>query len=122
MRVPITLCSLVLVATACGSETPSSFDTDAAPKDAAPDVTVADANDSGLPSFPDAASPDAAACDQIHIGILGNPGANASSNFQTWLTQAGTSVQRIQTTNATPLTAPLRKRCPFRACRGTVRG
>jgi hypothetical protein len=45
------------------------------------------------------------ACSHLNIGILGNPGADASSNFQTWLTNAGTSVQRIQTMSGVPLTA-----------------
>src|SRR5450631_3439809 len=38
-----------------------------------------------------------AACSQLNIGILGNPGSNASSNFQAWLEARGTSVQRFQT-------------------------
>ncbi len=53
----------------------------------------------------DSALTDAAACTQLNIGILGNPGANASSNFQTWLQKSGTTVQRIQTTTGEPLTA-----------------
>ena len=48
---------------------------------------------------------DAAACTQLRIGIFGNPGANASSNFQQWLVSAGMSVQRVQTTATEPLTA-----------------
>jgi len=45
------------------------------------------------------------ACSHLNIGIFGNPGANASSNFQTWLMDSGTSVQRIQTTTTDPVTA-----------------
>jgi hypothetical protein len=45
------------------------------------------------------------ACTHLNIGIFGNPGANASANFQQWLTAAGTSVQRVQTTPTDPLTA-----------------
>jgi hypothetical protein len=41
-------------------------------------------------------------CQHLNIGILGNHGSNASSNFQSWLVSAGTSVQRIQTTAPTP--------------------
>ena len=37
-------------------------------------------------------------CARLNIGILGNPGSNSSSNFEQWLTRAGTSVKRIQTT------------------------
>ena len=44
-------------------------------------------------------------CAQLNIGILGNPGANQSSNFQKWLEAKGTTVQRIQTTPDVPLTA-----------------
>jgi hypothetical protein len=44
-------------------------------------------------------------CKHLNIGIFGNPGANASSNFQQWLEMSGTSVQRIQTTTGEPLTA-----------------
>jgi len=46
-----------------------------------------------------------AACARLNIGILGNPGSNGSSNFEQWLTKAGTSVKRIQTTAAEPLSA-----------------
>jgi hypothetical protein len=52
----------------------------------------------------DGAPFDAAACTMLNIGILGNPGSNPSSNFQTWLISAGTSVTRIQTTTTDPLT------------------
>jgi hypothetical protein len=50
-------------------------------------------------------------CARLNIGILGNPGSNASSNFQSWLEARGTSVQRIQTTPDVPLTADALK--PF---------
>jgi hypothetical protein len=46
-----------------------------------------------------------AACAQLNIGILGNPGSNSSSNFQAWLEARGTSVQRFQTVDGVPLTA-----------------
>src|SRR5450631_2199542 len=46
-----------------------------------------------------------AACSQLNIGILGNPGSNATSNFQSWLEARGTAVQRFQTTDGVPLTA-----------------
>ena len=45
-----------------------------------------------------------AGCSRLNIGILGNPGSNSSSNFEQWLTRAGTSVQRIQTTADETLT------------------
>jgi hypothetical protein len=45
-----------------------------------------------------------AGCARLNIGILGNPGSNSSSNFEQWLTRAGTSVARIQTTADEPLT------------------
>ena len=54
---------------------------------------------------------DAAGCTHLNIGILGNPGANASSNFQQWLQDRGTTVQRIQTATGVPLTADALK--PF---------
>lgn len=44
------------------------------------------------------------ACQHLNIGILGNPGANPSANFQQWLVMSGTSVQRIQTMTGVPLT------------------
>jgi hypothetical protein len=61
-------------------------------------------DDGGL-VLDDAAVVDAAGCTQLNIGILGNPGANPSSNFQAWLVMSGTSVTRIQTTTGVPLTA-----------------
>ncbi len=74
--------------------------------DSASDGAAADgASDGGL-SFGDATAKDGGGCTTLNIGILGNPGANPSSNFQQWLVSAGTSVTRIET-NATdpPLTA-----------------
>lgn len=97
--------SLVLVALAlgCGSTTTSTF-TDDGGTDAAP--VDASADDTGLPIFPDAATGDGAPkCNVLNIGILGNPGANPSSNFQTWLQNAGTTVKRIQTAPNVALTA-----------------
>lgn len=44
-------------------------------------------------------------CSQLNIGILGNPGSNASSDFQAWLAARGTTVQRILTTPDVSLTA-----------------
>lgn len=46
-----------------------------------------------------------AACAQLNIGILGNPGSNSASNFESWLEARGTSAQRFQTTDGVPLTA-----------------
>jgi hypothetical protein len=63
-------------------------------------------SDGGLIIDVDAApGTDSGACTTLNIGIFGNPGANASSNFQQWLVMSGTSVQRIQTTATEPLTA-----------------
>lgn len=56
----------------------------------------------------DVSTPD---CTRVNIGILGNPGMNASSNFQRWLEARGTNVQRFQTTVDVPLTAEALK--PF---------
>jgi hypothetical protein len=53
---------------------------------------------------PDGGSVDAA-CARLAIGILGSPGSNPSSNFQSWLEARGTTVQRIQTTTDVPLTS-----------------
>jgi hypothetical protein len=53
----------------------------------------------------DSGSMDAGECKHLNIGIFGNPGANASSNFQQWLEMSGTSVQRIQTTAGVTITA-----------------
>lgn len=75
-----------------------------APLDAA-DGAPADAIDDGPELIVDSAAPEAEVCTQLRIGILGNPGANASSNFQQWLEKSGTSVQRVQTTSAVALTA-----------------
>jgi len=44
-------------------------------------------------------------CARLNIGIFGNPGSNSSSNFEQWVTKAGTSVQRIQTRADEPLTS-----------------
>ncbi|HEX2673425.1 MAG TPA: hypothetical protein VHM25_21235 [Polyangiaceae bacterium] len=53
-----------------------------------------------------AADPDAGSeCSHLNIGILGNPGARASSNFQQWLVASGTSAQRIHTTSNEALTS-----------------
>jgi hypothetical protein len=73
--------------------------------------TLADTGDDGPVFVIDATPPDTAACTQLNIAIFGNPGSNASANFQQWLQKSGTSVQRIQTTTAVPLTADLLK--PF---------
>lgn len=59
---------------------------------------------SGVRSDAGSANPDAA-CSHLNIGILGNPGSNPSSNFQTWLEARGTTTRRFQTDDATPLTA-----------------
>ena len=61
-------------------------------------------DDGGIVFNIEGGTDDGSACQHLNIGILGNPGANASSNFQSWLTMAGTSVQRIQTTATDPLT------------------
>jgi hypothetical protein len=69
-------------------------------------ATGSGGNDGGLVLDIDASSGDGStACQHLNIGILGNAGANPSSNFQTWLQMAGTSVQRIQTATGVPLTA-----------------
>jgi hypothetical protein len=63
---------------------------------------------------PDAGAEDPDAgneCSHLNIGILGNPGARASSNFQQWLVDSGTSAQRIHTSSNEPLTAATLK--PF---------
>ena len=97
MRSALLLVAVALGAVGCGSTTTSTF-TDDGGTDAAP--VDASADDTGLPIFPDAATGDGAPkCNVLNIGILGNPGANPSSNFQTWLQNAGTTVKRIQTTN-----------------------
>jgi hypothetical protein len=84
-------------------------DTTAVVHDSGPPTSGLEAGppDSSAFFFPDATSeaappPDAAACMHLNIGILGNPGQNASSDFQQWLVNAGTSVQRIQTMAPTP--------------------
>ncbi len=80
---------------------------DAAAGDAhAGDAQIGDAQFGDAITLPtgDGATADAAVCTALNIGILGNAGPNPSSNFQTWLISAGTSVQRIQTTATDPLT------------------
>jgi hypothetical protein len=59
------------------------------------------AADTGGSLLGDGSTADTGACQRLRIGILGNPGANPSSDFQAWLVSAGTSVQRIQTTAPT---------------------
>jgi hypothetical protein len=44
-------------------------------------------------------------CSNLSIGILGNPGSNASSDFQAWLEARGTSARRILTAPDGDLTA-----------------
>jgi hypothetical protein len=44
-------------------------------------------------------------CNELEIGILGNPGAYSGADFDQWLVTSGASVQRIQTTADEPLTA-----------------
>ena len=53
----------------------------------------------------DAAAEDARACAALNIGTLGGPGTNPSSNFQTWLSESGTSVAPVQAVATDPLTA-----------------
>lgn len=72
---------------------------------------LADTGDDGPVFVIDSTPPDTAACTQLNIAIFGNPGSNASANFQQWLEKSGTSVQRIQTTTSVPLTADVLK--PF---------
>jgi hypothetical protein len=96
---------------ACGSGSSSqaAHDADAAttsdgesPSDAASSDGAGDA-----PSLlgDGALTDQATACTHLNIGILGIPGANPSSNFQQWLINAGTTVNRIQTTATDTLTA-----------------
>jgi hypothetical protein len=72
------------------------------------DASLSDgARDSNISLFPDGSAFDgtpseAGACRSLNIGIFGNPGVNAASDFQAWLVSAGTSVQRIQTMAPTP--------------------
>jgi len=118
-RAAFTVVSLLLGGSAFAgcSSTPSAgtiprdagADTESAPVDAGlPDASVdSESFDTGTLLFSDATaeaslSDQSAACTHLNIGILGNPGANASSDFQMWLENAGTSVQRIQTTAPTP--------------------
>jgi hypothetical protein len=61
-------------------------------------------DDGGL-MIADASGDAVSACMHLNIGIFGNPGSDASSNFQQWLVMSGTSVQRIQTMPGTPITA-----------------
>ncbi len=90
---------------ACGSSQQVFGDGGGA--DSSVDASVVDtaaseaATDSGL-TFGDVKAGDAVSCTTLNIGILGNPGANNSSNFQAWLVAAGTSVTRIQTNAADP--------------------
>ncbi len=90
---------------ACGDGTTTrSIEFDSSVVDSSP--ALDSAPDPGLKDAGAFDSADAAGCNVINIGILGNPGSNPSSNFQTWLTKAGTTVKRIQTTANVPLTAP----------------
>ncbi len=72
---------------------------------------AADASVAGGPNLnldPDAGTVDSDAgtgCSHLNIGILGNPGARASSNFQQWLEKSGTSARRIHTSTAEALTS-----------------
>ncbi|HEX2670857.1 MAG TPA: DUF4350 domain-containing protein, partial [Polyangiaceae bacterium] len=72
-----------------------------------PGVASSGSGGNGIQLVPnlDAGSPPSDGCARLNIGILGNPGSNGSSNFEQWLTKAGTSAQRIQTTPDEPLTS-----------------
>ena len=88
---------------ACGTSGGQCFGADC---DAGAPETGGDAP-SDVASFPDVtfgdgSSGDASGCTTLNIGILGNPGQNASSNFQAWLVAAGTSVTRIETQSTDP--------------------
>ena len=61
-----------------------------------------DASTGMIDQVPDAAMPN---CKRLNIGILGKLGNTTSSNFQTWLTNAGTSAKNIETTPTDLLTA-----------------
>jgi hypothetical protein len=97
--------SSIACVAACGSDTSSGFGDSGGDAPLVVDAGGGDGGDSGGPIFPDASSPDAAGCNVLNIGIIGNPGSNPSSNFQTWLTKAGTTTTRIQTTANLPFTA-----------------
>jgi hypothetical protein len=114
-RTALATAFVALCSTACASsqEAPSTgplgagdggHDAAVSREDAGADIYASDsAADSGVSLIGDGSTVDAsAACHHLNIGILGNPGANASSDFQAWLVTAGTSVQRIQTAAPTP--------------------
>ncbi len=91
-----------LLLVGCGS---STFGADAG-TDSGSDVTldapaVSDASKDS-PTFGDVQAADGGGCTTLNIGILGNPGQNASANFQQWLVNAGTTVTRIETNAADP--------------------
>jgi hypothetical protein len=98
---------LVLIALAnidCGGAS-HCFDCDvpdSSTEASAPDVEVAESGPDVVPIFSDASVPDAPSCTQLNVGILGTLGNATSSNFQVWLTKAGTSVTQIQTTSTAP--------------------
>ncbi len=78
---------------------------EAGPRDAGADAASAGdgSTDSSPLLFADGPAQDqSTACTHLNIGIFGNPGSNASSDFQQWLISAGTSVQRIQNMAPSP--------------------
>lgn len=93
------LVTAVLVA--CGSTEDASDPNGAGAKDGGTNTPPSFGNDDAGPV--DDAGP--TKCQSLNIGILGVPGENASSDFQVWLKNAGTTTTRVQTNEKDVLTS-----------------
>lgn len=93
--------SMLALAAACGSKDASDPNGAGSPDGGGTNAPPSFGTDDG--GTGDDAGP--TKCESLNIGILGIPGENASSDFQTWLKNAGTTTTRVQTNPNDVLTA-----------------
>jgi hypothetical protein len=91
----------------CGAGSGGFAPDEAVAPDAAQTIDAAMGSEGGGSLVGDGGTVDVTsdACPPVRIGIFGNPGPRPSSDFQKWLTLAGASATRVQTTQSEALTA-----------------
>jgi hypothetical protein len=77
------------------------------PTETSPEVTCNGIDDDCNGKIDDVDTGMDGVCDCLRIGIVGNPGANPSSNFQAWLESLGTTTERVNKVATDAFDAPL---------------